>query len=683
MADDYPRPDFVRDGLHWQSLDGLWSFLFDDNDVGLSEHWHLTGIPQETTVKSTSANSTDDTGAPDIVSRIASGTQELLKGNHFTGSEDIVNKKREIQVPYVFQCPASGINEQGVHEVLWYEREIIDLRSEKERIAGNRVVIRFGAVDYEAKVWVGGCFFGGHRGGHVPFDIDITDAFVNDKNQRLVVRVFDSAHDLTQPRGKQYWKAKPESIFYTPSGGIWQSVWLESVPTTRIGDSSTGTVLQSNDIESGNLYASIRIQGRPAGHAFSVEVEAHLEGVLVSKTDKIELTRDSDIASFETSMRLSQAKQTEVKTTNARLASDECWHNSVAVWSPEHPALYGLTIRLYNSSSILIDTILTTTGMRSLSWCTNDATFRLNARPYFQALFLDQGYWPTTFMTPPSSSALKTDIELSKAMGFNGCRKHQKVEDPRFLYWADRLGFLVWGEMANAYAFSAQYVERFDQEWREAVLRDINHPCVVAWTPVNESWAYTDLQGDVRQRNHIRSLYYATKTLDPTRPINDNCGWEHVETDLTTFHDYADGEALTETCKSMEGILGAHGGRPLFLGPIGDDKESQHKSNAPIICTEFGGINIARSVAGEDGVREWGYTTATDPKDLLKRIEKMMVGIVNGGHICGFVYTQLTDIEQEVNGLYTPERKEKLDSNEVKRIVENVKRRYTEMHEVA
>jgi hypothetical protein len=402
---------------------------------------------------------------------------------------------------------------------------------------------------------------------------------------------------------------------------------------------------------------------------------------VVSKTDKIDLLRDSDVVSFNTNMHLSRAQQDEVKAVNEHLTSDDCWYNGIAIWSPEHPTLYDLTIRLYDSSSTLIDTVQTTTGMRSLSWSNTDNTFRLNHRPYFQALFLDQGYWPATFMTPPSSSALKTDIQLSKAMGFNGCRKHQKVEDPRFLYWADRLGFLVWGEMANAYAFSAQYVERFDQEWREAVMRDINHPCVVAWTPVNESWAYTDLQTDTRQRNHVRSLYYATKTLDPTRPVNDNCGWEHVETDLTTFHDYADSEALTETCKSMDAILGAHGGRPLFLGPIGDDKGSGNKTHAPVICTEFGGINIARSAAGE-GEREWGYTTATDPKDLLRRIEKMMTGIVNGGHICGFVYTQLTDIEQEVNGLYTPDRKEKLDSKQVRKIVESVKNRYGEMHKL-
>jgi hypothetical protein len=678
MADDYPRPDFVRKDANWHSLNGPWSFIFDDNDIGLVECWHLKGLPEQVTINPTKTNSSEEAGAPDIVAKIAAGTQELLQDNKFKIGDAVVNKKREIQVPYVFQCPASGINEQGVHEILWYEREIQDLRSEEQKVAGHRMMVRFGAVDYEAKVWVGGKLFGGHRGGHVPFDIDITDAFASSKAERLIVRVFDSAHDLTQPRGKQYWKAQPESIFYTPSGGIWQSVWLESVPATRIGDSSTGTVLRSNDIASGKLFTSIKILSRPAGHGFSVGLEVSVGGVVVSKIEKAELSRDSDTVSCEVDMRLSQAQQEQAKKINTQLASEDCWHDGIALWSPEHPTLYDITIHLFDSSSTLIDTIHTSTGMRSLSWSNKDNTFCLNNSPYFQALFLDQGYWPDTFMTPPSSSALKTDIELSKKMGFNGCRKHQKVEDARFLYWADRLGFLVWGEMANAYAFSAEYVERFDQEWREAVKRDINHPSVVAWTPVNESWAYTDLQSNTQQRNHIRSLYYMTKTLDDTRPINDNCGWEHVHTDLTTFHDYADGDALTETCATMEGILGEHGGRPLFLSAVGADSGSSHISTAPVICTEFGGINIAREGAG--GQRDWGYTTATDSKDLLKRIEKMMTGIVDGGNVCGFVYTQLTDIEQEVNGLYTPDRKEKLDSSEVRKIVARVMEKYAEMH---
>ncbi|RMZ72711.1 glycoside hydrolase family 2 [Pyrenophora seminiperda CCB06] len=682
----YPRPDFFREHLVWTSLNGPWFFLFDDDDVGITRGWHLNGVPEEITVNPTNTNRAENTEAHSITAKIAAGTQELLHGNQFN-NEHKAHKKRVIQVPYVFQCPASGIGEKGVHEVLWYERDVEDLRTAERKEVGDRLLLRFGAVDYEARVWIDGQFFGSHRGGHVPFDVDITDAFTKGKSHRLTVRVFDSAHDLTQPRGKQYWKAQPESIFYTPSGGIWQNVWLESVPAVRLGDASAGTLLKSNDIEHGNLHASIKVLGRPAGYDYSVALEARLGGVVVSTTEKTALSRESDSVSLTASMHLSTRQTSQLPselTSTAPLSSSTAWLNNVALWSPEHPTLYDITIHLYSTTSeVPLDTVQTTTGMRSLDW--SNSTVRLNNRPYFQALCLDQGYWPTTFMTPPSPSALKHDIELSKNMGFNGCRKHQKVEDPLFHYWADRLGFLVWGEMANAYAFSQDYVQRMDQEWREVVLRDRNHPCVVAWTPVNESWAYTDLGASKEQRDHIRSLYYATKVLDPTRPVNDNCGWEHVVTDLTTFHDYADADELTNTCKTLDGILAKKANRAMFLAPMEKpvDVGSKHTAGAPVICTEFGGVNIAReAAAGGDGdkTRDWGYTTATDAIDLLGRIEKMMKGIVEGGHCCGFVYTQLTDIEQEVNGVYTPDRKEKLDAAEVKKVIENIIRTYAQMH---
>ncbi|KAJ4342553.1 hypothetical protein N0V95_006924 [Ascochyta clinopodiicola] len=676
---DYPRPDFVRDELNWKSLNGPWSFLFDDDDVGLVQGWHLEGLPNEVALNSTSENSNSKPSndqAQTITAKIAAGTQELIQNNKHKKADISTHKKRDIQVPFVFQCPASGIEEKGVHEVFWYERDISDPRSEQNKQNGYRILARFGAVDYEAKVWVGGHFVGGHRGGHVPFDIDITDAFAKEPTQRLTLRVYDSAYDLTQPRGKQYWGAQPESIFYTPSGGIWQNVWLEAVPFVRIGDSSHGTVIRSNDIESGKLHASIKVLGRPAGHHYSVELEVSLKDTHVSKTERIELPRESSLVSLDADVVLSEDAKTQLGESLVEAFDDV--RDGVVLWSPDDPSLYDVVIRLYDGTSTLVDTVHTSIGMRSLSW--DKGMFRINDKPHFQALFLDQGYWPDTFMTPPSSEALKTDIELAQSMGFNGCRKHQKVEDPVFHYWADRLGFLVWGEMANAYAFSAEYVERFDQEWREAVLRDINHPCVVAWTPVNESWAYTDLANNQTHRDHIKSLYYATKALDPTRPINDNCGWEHVQTDLTTFHDYSDGDALTKTCASMEGILSPKADRPMFVSAIGNTPGSSHKEEAPVICTEFGGINIARDTAVSSDQRDWGYTTATDPKDLLKRIERMMTGIANPGLIGGFVYTQLTDIEQEVNGLYTPDRKPKLDADAVKQIVEDIRENYYQMH---
>lgn len=677
----YPRPDFQRADLTWTSLNGPWSFLFDDNDVGLAQSWHLCGLPDSVVVDASlgSGPASASKESESITAMIAANPQDLIKGNVWKSDGVVTHRKRDIEVPYVWQCAASGIEDRGIHEVFWYEREVRDVRSAVQRERGDRVLLRFGAVDYEARVWVGGRFMGAHRGGHVPFEIDITDAFVEGERQKLVLRVFDSAYDLTQPRGKQYWGAQPESIFYTPSGGIWQSVWMEAVPRARIGDSSAGTVLRNDDIEGGKLKASVRVVGRPAGWKYSLELEVRLGDVVVSKTERIELPRETDLATFEASMRLSKEQLSQLPssiTTTAPLDDATCWLNGVALWSPEHPTLYDLTIRLFDATGVQIDAIHTATGMRSLSW--TNRTFSLNNRPYFQALLLDQGYWPRTFMTPPSPAALEADIQLSKNMGFNGCRKHQKVEDPLFLHLADRLGFLVWGEMANAYRFSPQYVERFDAEWAAAVQRDINHACVVAWTPVNESWAYTDLAHCAEQRSHIRALYHATKTRDPSRPINDNCGWEHVQTDLTTFHDYADGAQLAATCSALDGgILAPKAGRPLFVAPLGADQGSAHNPSAPVLCTEFGGINIARDAAS--GERDWGYTTATDPADLLARIEKMMVGIVKGGHVCGFVYTQLTDIEQEVNGLYTPERREKLEAAKVREIVERVKRMYYEM----
>lgn len=466
----YPRPDFQRHGLNWKSLDGTWDFIFDDADAGLSEQWHQKSVP--------------------------------------TGTA-----KRTIQVPYAFQTPASGIGVHEAHEVMWYERTISDIRSADEIAKGNRLFVRFGAVDYDCSIWVDGQFVGGHEGGHVPFDVDVTDALGGSgKTARLTLRVRDSPYDLTQPRGKQYWKPVPESIFYTPTSGIWLSVWMESVPVMRLASSSEGTVLRSNDIEHGQLHAQIAVLGRSPGAKCSVEIETSLGGVSVSKGSK-EFPSQKGLVDLGLNMKVSNTGELQNK---APFNVDGCWHNGVALWQPEHPILYDVVLRLLDSSDKIVDEVHTTTGMRSLNWQTGDGTFRLNGKSYFQALCLDQGYWAETGITPPSSDALKADIVLSKEMGLNGCRKHQKVEDPRFLYWADRLGYLVWGEIANAYEFDEVYVDRFNREWTEVVKRDINHPCIVTWTPVNESWAYPSLQTSVEQRNHIRALYYLTKYVAST-----------------------------------------------------------------------------------------------------------------------------------------------------------------------
>lgn len=511
----YPRPDFIRQGLRWESLNGPWDFLFDDDDAGLDAKWHLKGLPETVTLSQDSASGGgtldfDEVG-DQVTQSIVSGTQERIKNNTLSKSSGNDNiTKRTIEVPYVFQSPASGINDRNVHEVLWYERQMKDLRTTESRTRKDTVLLRFGAVDYEATVWVDGQFCAEHRGGHVPFDVDITDALDHKPDQashRVTIRVYDSAYDLTQPRGKQYWGAVPESIFYTPSGGIWQTVWTEVIPRARIADSSHGTVLRSHNIEQGVLHSIIAILGRKAGEKLHVDVEVGFGGIPVSKSAKTSLSKDNNVVELDLPMKLDDSFLSEMQHDAEK--SEDSWHQGTALWSPENPQLYDIIIRLYDNAGNTLDEVSTYTGMRSISW--NDGLWKLNGKPYFQALFLDQGYWPETFMTPPSQDALKLDIELAKRMGFNGCRKHQKVEDPAFYYWADKLGYLIWGEMASAYKFSSQYVDRFSQEWSEAVKLVINHPCVVTWTPVNESWGYPSLHDNVHQRNHIRSLYYLTK----------------------------------------------------------------------------------------------------------------------------------------------------------------------------
>ena len=484
--DSYPRPDFQRRALTWSSLDGPWDFAFDDADCGLSDRWPQNGIAAQ--------------------------------------------HKQEIKVPFAFQTPASGIGKHEAHEVIWYERTITDIRTPKELQAGHRLLVRFGAVDYECSVWANGQFVGSHTGGHVPFDLDLTDTLESQgagkKAARVVMRVRDSPSDLTQPRGKQYWKPVSENIFYTPTSGIWLSVWLESVPSMRLGGGSDGTFLRSDDIDNGQLHAQVTVLGRRAGTKCSVEIEATLYGVPVSKVQKA-LPPTTDHVFMDVDMRVKDVSSVRQKTS---FNQDSAWLNGTALWHPEHPILYDLSLRLVDDNGAIVDEVQTMTGMRNVEWRNGDGTFRLNHKPYFQALVLDQGYWPETCMTPPSADALKADIEISMQMGFNGCRKHQKVEDPRFLYWANRLGYLVWGEIANAYEFDEVYTERFNAEWIEAVKRDINHPCIVTWTPNNESWAYTALERGVNwspanakrlpdgvaldtieQRNHMRTLYYLTK----------------------------------------------------------------------------------------------------------------------------------------------------------------------------
>jgi beta-galactosidase/beta-glucuronidase len=520
------------------------------------------------------------------------------------------NFSRTIIVPFAFQAPLSGIAEIDFHDVVWYERDF-ELRASWD---GRRVLLHFGAVDYRAWVWVNGIFVTHHEGGHVPFSADVTHALHAGSN-RVTVRVEDSSTDREQPRGKQYWERESKSIFYTRTTGIWQTVWLEPVSEIYLDHFKITTDIDLNQI---NLQLVLN-------HFSDVQmnVKVTLNGTLVA----------------------SHRYTSEQARSFAVVSLDG---TDVQLWSPENPTLYDLNFQL-RRGDVLIDEVKSYFGMRKIS--IENGRVLLNNQPYYLRLVLDQGYHPQGLLTFPSDEVIRNDVELTKAMGFNGARKHQKVEEPRYLYWADHLGLLVWGEMANAYEYSEQAVRRITHEWQEAVERDFNHPSIVAWVPINESWGVPNLKTDSRQINHLLALYHLVRSIDPTRLVISNDGWEHAKTDLLTIHDYeGKGNVLRERYATLESILQARpANRDLYVPRFAHCGE-------PILVTEFGGIAFQKDVQ-----QGWGYTTASDDDEFIRRYEAVVSAILASPPVQGFCYTQFTDVEQEINGLLTYDRQPKVD----------------------
>lgn len=524
---------------------------------------------------------------------------------------------RHITVPYAFQTKLSGIGDIDLHDIVWYERDF----EIPENWTQQKVLLHFGAVDYRALVWVNGIFVCQHEGGHVPFSADISHTLHAGSN-RISLRVEDFSTDLEQPRGKQYWERESKSIFYTRTTGIWQTVWLEAVNNSHLQN-----VKMTPDIDKHEIQLQAIIAG--FGTGLELEAEISFQGQPV-KSQRFPLEKE--------------------RSLNVIGLGDK-----IQLWSPENPALYDLQLRLWRGTDLL-DTVKSYFGMRKIAIQAGKVT--LNNQPYYMRLVLDQGYHPDSLLTYPSDEAIKLDAELTKQMGFNGVRKHQKVEEPRYLYWADHLGLLVWGEMANSYEYSEKAVERITKEWQEAIERDYNHPCIVAWVPINESWGVPNLQADARQIDHLQALYYLVRSIDPSRLVISNDGWEHAKTDLLTIHDYeGSGAVLRERYGSLENTLAARpANRDLYV------KGFAHSSE-PILITEFGGIAYQK-----DAQQGWGYTTASDDAEFLRRYRDVLEAVLASPVIQGYCYTQLTDVEQEINGLLTYRREAKVDLDILRQI---------------
>ncbi len=570
---EYPRPQFVRQ--EWQNLNGSWAFAFDDEDCGTVERWY-----------------------------------EPSRGRD--------PFPLTITVPFVYQSQLSGINTRQCHNLIWYQRTFTIPDAWQDR----RLLLHCGAADYRTWVWVNGQFATYHEGGHTPFQVDITDLLEPMGDNTVVFRVEDILTDLTQPRGKQYWKEQSEAIFYTPSSGIWQTVWLEPVHALHLAQ-----VQFTPDMQQGAVSLSCQI---------SQAVEAQLQ---------VEIRFGGDVAA-------AAALELHAGQGNATIPLRECH-----LWSPETPHLYDVTLQLC-AHGVCYDEVQSYFGLREVA--VTDGRIHLNGAPYMMKLVLDQGYFPGGILTPPSDDAIRQDIALTKAMGFNGVRKHQKVEDPRFLYWADQMGLLVWGEMANAYQFSNAAMSRLLTEWQAVIERDYNHPCIVAWVPLNESWGVPKLKHDPRQVHFLHALYHQTKALDGTRLVMANDGWEHVHADLCTVHDYTgDGATLTTRYSELAQALAfLPSDRLLYM------TGSAYRGE-PIFVSEFGGI--AYRTNGEVG---WGYTTADSAAALRDGYAQLVTALLQAPLVQGFCYTQLTDVEQEINGLLTFDRQPKFPLEMIRAINE-------------
>mgnify|MGYP000257844446 FL=1 len=537
----------------------------------------------------------------------------------FSFDEPIFDQK--ILVPFACETKLSGIHDTSFHNAVWYRRSF----SLPEPMHDRQILLHFGAVDYTCRLWVNDQFIREHTGGQCGFSADITDALNASGENVIVLEARDDPADLEMPRGKQYWKPESESIFYTRTTGIWQSVWLEAVSPMHLCSCRITPLFDERSVR------------------FSYALSAAPQHVTLTA---------------EITFRGKTAGAVSVTPTSARGAFDwqidqsalSAWnYQEDLVWTPEQPNLFDVTFRILEHGCE-VDAVQSYFGMRKVS--IQNGQFLLNNRPYYQKLVLDQGYWPESLLTAPSDEAFIRDIELTKAMGFNGVRKHQKVEDPRYLYHADRMGLLVWGEIGAAYLYSEQYADRIYREWLDVLRRDYNHPCIVVWTPLNESWGVQEIETDPRQQAHSEAMVAITKSMDTTRLVVDNDGWEHTNGDLLTIHDYSpSGEMLRAHLGSMDAILALRPAqRALFVG--------RHAyAGQPILLSEFGGVKF---VPGTEAQHSWGYCEADSCAAFAGKLRELFDAVRACPLVDGYCYTQLTDVETEQNGLLTYDRTPKL-----------------------
>jgi beta-galactosidase/beta-glucuronidase len=562
---EHPRPQFYRE--NWMNLNGEWQFCIDNGNSGRA--------------------------------------RKLYEADEL---------ESKIIVPFCPESRLSGVEHTDFMAAVWYKRNI-DL---PDNWRNGRVILHFGAVDYDTEVWINGVSAGKHRGGYTSFSFDITHLLKDGKNS-VAVCAEDDTRSLLQPAGKQSKQYHSYSCMYTRTTGIWQTVWIEFVPSSYISDikltpNTEAKYVRINakifnpkpDME---LYAEAKINGKIAGTASAKVVGSNAELILNIKPDM------------------------------------------AIEWEPGNPALYNLNLRLNNDT--IVDEAASYFGLRSIA--ISDRAVLINGKPLFQRLILDQGFYPDGIYTAPTDEALRKDIELSMALGFNGARLHQKVFEERFLYWADKLGYLVWGEMASwgLQLENPSALERFQTEWLEVLERDYNHPSIIGWCPFNET--YKEQNPEL-----LRQIYRVTKQIDPSRPCIDTSGYIHEGlTDIYDVHDYEqDPKLFDQHYKNRfpsQNEISADINIPCKPLPV-----------IPYFVSEYGGIWWN---PGQTDEKSWGYgLRPNSEEEFIQRYEELTKVLIDNPNMFAFCYTQLTNVEQEVNGLYAYDRSPKLSEAAYQRI---------------
>ena len=573
----YPRPQFVRDPHSWESINGSWDFSFDNKNEGIDKKWY-SSLP----------------------------------------------KFREINVPFAFECPASGIGDNSRHEIVWYRR-LFNINPKKK--PGCRVILHFEGSDYNTRIWINGKYAGAHDGGYTRFSFDITP-LLKSRNNNITIRVEDT-FDISKPRGKQRWMEESFGCWYIQTTGIWKTIWLEYVNPEHIHSVKMTPVFSQRKLE---IEAEINAQTE---EGMVLEAAISFKDRPVTKT-AVPVTGKN-------------------VTMNADISTDN------NTWSPDHPNLYDITFTLRKKNKTL-DQVYSYFGMREIRIEGN--LILLNGKPLYMRLIMDQGYWKDSHMTPPDEQALVTDIDNVLAAGYNGVRIHQKIEDEKFFYWADVKGLLVWSEMPAAYEFNDYAVTNFTREWMDAIRQFYNHPSIIVWTSFNESWGIEKIKNDRSQQEFTESIYYLTKSYDKYRPVVCNDGWEHTISDIITLHDYEEnGEEFTSRYENhFEEILNNLIYHNLFKSVFADGYAYHGQ---PVFLSEFGGIAFNNP---DDG---WGYGNKVNTKEeFIKRFDAITTAVKKIGVFCGYCYTQLTDIQQEVNGIMNADHSFKVDPKILKEINE-------------